>query len=449
MDYKLSRESMIMNVVFLIITAILATLTFVHSQWIIFGVSVISGILASVSILVRFNKNIKKLIFLFDAVRNDDTMLRFNENVKNKSMKNLHKSMNQMNRMISEIKIKSEHNEKFYKELLKYSATGLMVVDTSGYIVFVNNAALEIMRLEHISHVRLLKQQNQNLYDVLLEIVPGKPLSLKLLNGTSFQLVSVNVVVLRFGDQKYRLYSLYDIKTEMEENQLDTWQKLIRVLTHEIMNSIAPVTSLSNTLGRFFKNKGKAKFAREISDIDIRQTIQGLEVIEERSKGMMHFVNDYRALTKIPQPVFKSVQLDEWMNSLNILLSPRFEQENISFDILYRNTKNEIAGDIKLLNQVMINILNNAVDAVKEKKSKKIIVKVFDNPSGYVILQVIDNGKGILPENLDKIFIPFYTSKKGGSGIGLSLSQQIMRMHKGSIDVQSVLGQQTTVRLEF
>ncbi len=447
MDYKFSQGGLILKLILLILTAVISALAFIHEQWIIFGAVVFLVLVAFANILTAFNKTNQKLAFFFDSIQNDDTMLRFNENVKNKSVKNLHKSMNRINKMISEIKIKNEHYEKFYKELLKYSATGLMVIDTSGYVVFVNDAALGLMGLGHISHIRLLKQKNQNLYDVLLKIVPGNPLSLKLLNDEMFRLVSVNVAILKSGNQKYRLYSLYDIKTEMEENQLDSWQKLIRVLTHEIMNSIAPITSLSNTLARFFKTNGRLKSVRDISDADISQTMQGLEVIEERGKGMMHFVKDYRMLTKIPQPVFKPILVEEWMNSISMLFTSRFQQENISFDILYRNTKKEIAGDKKLLSQVMINILSNAIDAVKTVQPKKIAIKIFDNPSGYIVIQVIDNGKGIAPEDLEKIFIPFYTTKEGGSGIGLSLSRQIMRMHKGSMDIQSAEGRQTVVRM--
>ncbi len=449
MRYKTFHLAIVARLLIFTILAGSAVYFYTAQQWALMGSLIFFLFISGGNILYFMDSVNRELTFFFDAIRNEDTTLRFKEDVRNKSLRELHKSMNKVNRLISEIKVQNEHNEKFFCELLKHSATGLMAVDTQGYIEVANDSALRLMGLPHVAHIRLLQQKNESLYQTLLNILPGQTHTIKLLDGAELRLISVKVAVLLFGQKKYRVYSLHDIKTEMEENQLDTWQKLIRVLTHEIMNSVAPITSLSNTLTRFFKDNGKDKAPSEITETDISNTLQGLSVIEERGRGMMHFVDDYRALTKIPKPVFEKTGINEWLDSNCLLLKNRLDEENIHLEIIKENKQKSFIGDKKLLSQVLINLVNNAMDAVQENQEKTIRIKIIDNPMGNHIIHVIDNGKGIRANDLEKIFIPFFTTKESGSGIGLSLSQQIMRLHKGSISVQSIPGKQTVFSLKF
>jgi signal transduction histidine kinase len=257
------------------------------------------------------------------------------------------------------------------------------------------------------------------------------------------------VALLNFGMNRYRLYSISDIKAELEENELDSWQKLIRVMTHEIMNSIAPITSLSNTLTRIFIKNNDPLPAHEVTEKHISNIIHGLEVIENTGKGLMRFVEDYRKLTKIPTPVFKPILINNWLNAIRLLMKNRLDEENVNLRITKKGSHEELIGDEKLLNQVMINIINNAIDALKSVEHKKIIISVSENTMGRLKISISDNGKGIPPEEIEKLFIPFYTTKENGSGIGLSLSRKIMRLHRGSISVFSQPGDQTTFVLSF
>lgn len=407
-------------------------------------------LLATVWNIVYYMNSInRKISFFFDSVSNDDTTLHYSENTWNKSMKNLHRSMNSLNNRISEIKIKSEHNERLYLEMMKYSATGLIAVDNDGYIEIINNSALTLLDMNHISHIELLKQKNKELYDQMMRVKPGQTLTIKFLFGTDLKLFSLKVSNLKFGEKKYRLYSLHDIKTELEENELDSWQKLIRVMTHEIMNSIGPITSLSNILNGIYLKDGKPLPLKDITEKHVQNTIHGLDVIEQTGKGLMHFVEDYRKLTKIPKPIFKPIDIANWINSVELLMKPKFDEENIDFKIHHKSAKKELIGDEKLLTQVFLNLLNNAIDALKKTTNKKINIHVNEGTHGKLRLSVTDNGCGIPPEELEKIFIPFYTTKENGSGIGLSLSRQIMRVHKGSISAISQPGVQTTIVLNF
>ena len=391
----------------------------------------------------------RKVAFFFDAVTNEDTTLHYSESVRTKSLLALHTSLNRLNKHITEIKIKNEHNERFFREMLKYSATGLIAVDENGYIEQINDSALEIIGFPHIAHMDLLKQKNSELYEQMMLITPGEGRTIKLLAGTELRSLSVKVSLLNFGESHYRLYSIFDIRAELEENELDSWHKLIRVMTHEIMNSIAPITSLSNTLSRIFTRDDKPLPVSEVTEKHIVNIIHGLEVIENTGKGLMHFVEDYRKLTKIPKPVFKPIQISQWLNAIYLLLKNRFDEEKIEFRIITKGSPEELIGDEKLLTQVMINILNNAADALKNTKAKKIVIAVSGGSTGKTKISVTDNGIGIAPEEIEKIFIPFYTTKENGSGIGLDLSRKIMRLHKGTITVFSEPEKQTTFTLIF
>jgi two-component system nitrogen regulation sensor histidine kinase NtrY len=405
--------------------------------------------IAMIDLLYFMNGINRKVAFFFDAVTNEDTTLHYSESVRTKSLLALHTSLNQLNKHISEIKIKNEHNERFFSEMLKYSATGLIAVDENGYIEQINDSALEIIGFPHIAHMDLLKQKNSELYEQMMRISPGEGRTIKLLVGTELRSLSVKVSFLNFGVSHYRLYSIFDIRAELEENELDSWHKLIRVMTHEIMNSIAPITSLSNTLSMIFTRDDKPLPVSEVTEKHIVNIIHGLEVIENTGKGLMHFVEDYRKLTRIPKPVFKPMQISQWLNAIYLLLKNRFDEEKIELKIITKGSHEELIGDEKLLTQVMINILNNAADALKNSKDKKIVIAVSGGSTGKTKISVTDNGMGIAPEEIEKIFIPFYTTKENGSGIGLDLSRKIMRLHKGTIAVFSEPGKQSTFTLIF
>lgn len=401
------------------------------------------------NLLYFLNHVNRKLSFFFDAIINDDTTLHYTENIHPGSLRSLNQSLNRLNKHIADIKLVNEHNEKFFHEMLKSSATGLMAIDEQGYIVQINDAALGFLGLPYLSHIDLLKQKNNELYRHMMHIAPGQSRMVKSLSDNELHSFSLKMAILNFGTDKYRLYSISDIKTELEENELDSWQKLIRVMTHEIMNSIAPITSLSNTMSRIFIKNNKPLPANEVTEKHVDNIIQGLEVIENTGHGLMRFVENYRKLTRIPIPVFKPINIINWLDSLRLLMKNCIEEEVIELKIVKKTVQEELIGDEKMLSQVMINILNNAIDALKNVKLKKIIITVTESPAGKLRISISDNGKGIPADEVEKIFIPFYTTKENGSGIGLSLSRKIMRLHKGSISVVSRLKEETVFVLSF
>lgn len=402
-----------------------------------------------VELIYYFNAVTRKITFFFDAVRNEDSTLHFPENTKDKSFKSLNVSLNRLNELITDIKIRNENNELFFRQLLKYSSTGILVVDENGYVDLINDAALEMLQLTNLAHVDLLKQKNPEVFENLQHLKPGQSNMIRIFDGAGLRLLSFKLGVIKFGEKTFKVFSLYDIKNELEEKELDTWQKLIRVLTHEIMNSVAPITSLSNTLRRIFIPGDKPVSVNEIQQNSIDKALEGLTVIEETGKGLMNFVDNYRKLTKIPKPVFKPILLDEWLNRVYLLMKERLESEKIELTLTNHNVKKPFHGDEKLLTQVLINIINNAIDALADKKQKKIQIASGYKKNNGLEIKITDNGKGIDEENMDKIFIPFFTTRENGSGIGLSLARQIMRLHKGTIEAISKPGQFTTFILKL
>jgi len=418
-------------------------------RWI---VCIVLGILCLFSIieLIKYLNGIsRKVAYFFDAIRNEDSTLHFPEKVKDKSFRELHGSLNRLNSLISDIKLKNESNERFFRQLLKYSSTGIFAVDENEYIDLINDSALDMLGVANLVHFDLVKQKNPELYRKLMLIKQGTGNTIKVFDGSGLKLLSVKVAQLKFGDKSYKVFSMYDIKNELEEKELDTWQKLISVLTHEIMNSIAPITSLSNSIRRIFISGDKVISKKELQQESINKALGGLTVIEETGKGLMNFVDRYRKLTKIPKPAFKPILVDEWLNKVYLLMKDRIEKEQIEFSLVNNNVRKEFHGDEKLLTQVAINIMNNAIDALEGKSQKMIQVTTAYRKNNGLEIKITDNGKGIDTENLEKIFIPFFTTRENGSGIGLSLSRQIMRLHKGTIEVYSKPDKYTTFVLKI
>jgi len=446
MNFKSLNRQLLFRIVMLAIVAGAASWAIFAGSYVLAGILLFALIIIVFAIIHHYNSISRKFGFFFEAIRNEDSTLHFPEKAGDQFTRQLHSSLNKLNEIISEIKIKNEHNERFYRELLKYSSTGIMAVDEKDYVELINNSALRLLGMHNLGHMKLLGQKRNEVYRELVQLKPGQDRTIKYLRDQELQHLSVKVTVIHFGEKHFRVYSLYDIKAEMEENEVESWQKLIRVLTHEIMNSVAPITSLSATLQKLvnFDSAAETNTPKQIA-----QTREGLQVIEETGKGLMHFIDNYRRLTKIPKPVFKTMNIREWIDRVLLLMKERFENDRITVSVQYKTMQNQIIADEKLLTQVMINIINNAADATRGIEKPSVRIKVHSNDSGKLIISVTDNGKGIPDEEIDKVFIPFYTTKENGSGIGLSLSRQIMRLHKAGINIHSLEGKQTTVTLNF
>jgi signal transduction histidine kinase len=262
--------------------------------------------------------------------------------------------------------------------------------------------------------------------------------------------LSVNATEFRMRGEEYVLVSLQNIHPELEEKEIESWQRLIRVLTHEIMNSITPISSLASTVQEMLVNPETDKIEMgQLTEEDLESIHSAMSTIESRSKGLLNFVEIYRNLTRIPKPNFRYFAIRELFDKAHELLKPKLDKHNIKCVCKVFPDELMLLADPDLVDQVLINLLLNAIDAVKEKQDAQIAITASTNLNNRISIEIADNGSGIKPDLMDKIFMPFFTSKNEGSGIGLSLSRQIMQMHKGAISVKSKPEEGTVFTLTF
>jgi signal transduction histidine kinase len=359
--------------------------------------------------------------------------------------------MNRVNLHFQEIRIRSEFKEKYYLSLIRHSGIGLIVLTSGNEIELMNEMACKYAGISPDTvNFRILKTKNPAFYEAVNSLKPGENITYKNIIHNNFQLLFFRATRVRKRDHTVKLVSIEDIRSEMESRELESYRKLISVLTHEIMNLLSPLTSVSKALRTLFYSGERPKSHSEIDEDTLKATLNGIQIIEEQSSGMMNFVNNYRKISKIPQPEMKEFLVQEWMEQLKIVFNESLASSKIRFDIAADKGIRYIVADRKLINQVMINIINNAVDAIADQEGERMIrIRIFQNRMNRLLIEVFNNGPHIPPEIQEKIFVPFFTTRKKGSGIGLSISQEIMKLHKGSLRVMSNKEHGTSFILEL
>jgi nitrogen fixation/metabolism regulation signal transduction histidine kinase len=403
----------------------------------------------TINLISYLNGTNKKIKFFFDSVRNDDSNLSFPVDNRNPSMKELYQSMNRVNHQIQQLKIENREQEQYFRTLLEHLAAGIITFNEKGFVLHSNSAAKRLLSIDVLTHLQQIEGKDQKLFNMIKDI---KPFERKLIGYSSesgeIQL-SLKATSIKTQENELVILSIQDIKNELDEKEIESWMKLIRVLMHEIMNSITPITSLSESLSNIYSNKGNAILPEQVSAKTIATTLQGLNVIKEQGKGLMSFVESYRKLTRVPEPEKKTFKVSELMSRVTILYDSLQKNDKIQFSVSLKDPDLEFFADQNLISQVLINLLKNAVEA-NENNSKAVITIVANEGfNGHKEICVIDNGPGISEENLEEIFVPFFTTRENGSGIGLSISKQIMRVHGGNLKVRSVPGKETAFCLNF
>ena len=387
----------------------------------------------------------------FDSLRNEDTALHFKSDIGNRTLKGVYESMNRLNDHFQEIRIKNEYNESYYKTLIQHASAGLLVLDSNNNIELINKAACRYAGISTEStNPNLLKIRYPEFYNAVCRLKPGESITYRNLLSNNLQLLSFRATVIRRNDAELKLVSIQDIRSELESRELESYRKLMSVMTHEIMNLLSPLTSVSRELYSMFRPDGLPVGISAIDETMVSTAVNGLQLINDQSNGLLNFVNNYRKISKIPQPEFTSFNGEEWIEQLKIAFSGRMAENNIEYRVYAEKSARQIVADKKLLNQVMINLINNSFDAVMENENeRKIGILVTKNPQNRVLIKVTNNGPLIPSDLIEKIFIPFFTTKKNGSGIGLSISQEIMKMHNGSLVAISSEENQTSFLVEF
>ena len=363
------------------------------------------------------------------------------------SFKDLHTGFNNILISFEKIKIEQERNIIFFKNAIEHVGIGLLSFQEDGEILFSNKAFIDLFNLKFLRSLDQLQDFEAGLPDMLGKMKNSEQKLLKILVDRKIVHLSIRSSDFLLDNQLIRIVSFQDIKNEIEQNEMDAWQKLIRVLTHEIMNSVSPVTLLSSSLIHLFETDGNNKKPSEISEDQLTDLLRGLHTINRRSKGLSKFVEDYRNLTQLSKPNFINLSISNLFQDIETLFKEELSSKSIDFEIS-ASLNMMLSADKELLDQVIINLIKNSIEAVEKTPNPKIELSITHRQEQKII-NVTDNGKGIPEDMIGSIFIPFFTTKENGSGIGLSLSRQIMRLHNGIITVESTENERTTFSLVF
>lgn len=370
-------------------------------------------------------KQIALLRRLTDGLRYNDMMQSFRPPFKNRIMKEWSEELSESLKDFRERLLTEEIKHQYYENLLNKVDTAVLVADKAGHIEWMNQAA--------VTHLGPVSQ----LPEALLKASAANDIPvIRLEQNNTVLEMAISCTKFAIQGKEQQIISLKNIHSVLERNEMEAWQKLIRVLTHEIMNSITPIISLSETLS-------ERGIPMQLEAKEYSVMLQAMQTIHRRSKGLLEFVENYRRLTRVPVPVRTNVSVAELFPDLKKL----FPEEYIYFETPPSHLTLHI--DRAQIEQVLINLLKNAREACEKQADKSIRVEAGISPAGNKILTVSDNGEGILPDVLDKIFVPFFTTKTSGSGIGLSLCKQIMTLHGGSINALSESGKGSRFILTF
>ncbi len=404
---------------------------------------------AAVTLAWYINSVNRMINYFFEAVRNDDHGLVFGHGQGDPLVNRLAENLERINGHIRQIKVENLRQEQYFAALTEHIGTGILSFNSEGFVIHANSSLKKLLDMKQFSHIRQLEKIDGKLASAVRHIGydDEKLITINSKEGTLTLLV--RSTLFKSMEQPLTLVSMQDIRKELDEKELDSWLKLIRVLTHEIMNSIAPVTSLSGNLCSYYIKEGEAIPAGEVTEKMVQNTIRGLKVINEQGSGLIRFVETYRKLTRLPEPVRSAVRIGEMVENTVMLYRQELKEKNIKVTLTVENGEMELNIDEKQIMQVLINLLKNAAEALSGRPGAEIAIRCGTNKGGQAEVMVADNGPGISPELIDEIFIPFFTTRENGSGIGLSLSRQIMRLHNGSLKVRSIPERETVFTMTF
>ncbi len=397
------------------------------------GVSALIIVLLLFELFRFIDRSNDNFINLLESLKYQDFTRTYKPKYKERSFRELETSFNEIIAFYREAKMDQAAQYQYLHIVIEHIQVALVCFNDEGEVILFNRAASRLFKRSEVSSLDPLKSEHPELYKGMVELEAGQKKLIRINTEDEVLRLAVTATGIRIREENFKLVSLQDIRRELDEQELDSWQKLIRVLTHEIMNSVTPVSSLSQAINEMLLDEqGRRRPIEDIEKDDLEDMYSSLDTIEDRSKGLLKFVTDYKNLTRLPKPSFESLSLSNLLARMENLFSRDMDQAEIEYIVVKPLEDRNIWGDSQLIQQVLINLINNSMEAVENcpKKSIRLAAELNENKTS---IRVTDTGKGIDPEDADKVFIPFFTTRKKGSGIGLSLSRQIMRLHKGSI----------------
>lgn len=395
-----------------------------------------------------FDRPQKDLDKLLDSVEFDDLTYSFRSDTEDPSVQRLHQELNKIMTRLRNSRQERDSEFLFFRNIVMHVGIGLIVFKEDGSIEIFNGAARRLLRASKINTIDDLKDISAPLVDVIRRLKTGGRELLRLKIRDDIVQLSVYAIELTLKGENVKLVSIQNIQSELEEKEMEAWQNLVRVLTHEIMNSVTPISSLAGTIESDLKHHFNQD-TPVLSQEEMRDIHLSLQTISKRSEGLIRFVKEFRSLTSIPKPKPTVFSARTILEEICMLHKMELGEKGIEMTIDVYPDDLTILADKGMIEQVLINLVKNAIQSFEEQPQRTITLRAFVSDKSRPVILVKDNGAGIDPDALEKIFIPFFTTKKTGSGIGLSLSRQIMRQHQGTLNVKSEVGQGTEFYLRF
>ncbi len=443
------RVQCTLRILFLAATMLLAV--YVFSETTAYAAGFIVVVVAAFQIrglILYVDKTNRDLARFLRSIRYSDFSQTFTAEGRGSSYAELSTAFREVMEKFRAARAEKEEHYRYLHTVMQHIGVGLISFKLDGSVGLINNAAKRLLRVHTLKNIHTLVTLSPEFVDTLLRMRSGDKQLVKVVEDDELLQLSLSATEFKMRGDLFKLVSLQDIQSELEEKEIEAWQKLTRVLTHEIMNSITPISSLASTANELLVEYDDTVNGRPREETigDVRDAVR---TIEKRSNSLLHFVAAYRSLTRIPQPDFQIVPVEELFENVSSLLRGQVEKRGVGF---LRDVDPEsltVTADPELVERVLINLVKNAMEAVEDAADAQVHLRAALDGRGRTLIQVIDNGAGIVPEAIDKIFIPFFTTKKEGSGIGLSLSREIMRQHGGTIGVHSKPGERTVFTLRF
>ena len=374
------------------------------------AIVILTAVIASLATAQRMRR---KVNYMLDALEDKELNFRFDE--KRLRDRRFNKTLNRLRNIFDKERREIMEQEKYFGQMLDHVKTGIAVVEDDGRINYCNRTALALLGVATFSHIRQLKTINESLYQAFEAITDESELKASYYNEKGKITISLTASETLIGKETVRIIAFNDISNDIAENEQQSWSRLIRVLTHEIMNTVTPISSLSETLLTLENVNEEVK--------------NGLSTISQASKSLIRFVESYRNLTRIAPPVKKAFYLKDLVENVLKLTSEQALAERVSCRFIENSHDIILYADEGQITQIFINLIRNAIQA----EAKNIVISAEITPSEQTVINITNDGHPISKESQEEIFVPFYTTKQEGTGIGLSLSRQIMRMHNGSL----------------
>ncbi len=399
--------------------------------------------------LIRYvSKTNRDLTRLLHSIKYSDLSQSFTNNLKGSGFEELNAALTDVIKEFQRAKLEKEEHFRFLQTIVDHVGIGLIAFNSRGEVEMINNAAKRLLKIPRLKNIHDLEAVSARLVEKLFDLSPGANELVKLKQGDDLLQLSIYATGFVLHKQQLMLVAMQDIQGALEEKEMKSWQNLIRVLTHEIMNSITPIASLASTAHGLLKDKRECELPESLNETigDVRHAVN---TIEKRSKGLLTFIENYRKLTRIPKPDFKIVSVNDLFERVEHLMKDQLMAHGIEIKRQIDPLSLSLTADRALIEQVLINLCKNAVEALNGVARPRIKLKAGTDGHGNPVIKVIDNGRGIPEDVAGRVFIPFFTTRPQGSGIGLSLSRQIIRLHKGTIGVTSTPNEKTVFKLRF